>query len=376
MHNRGRLALTAVLLLGAACAAYAQDRDGERARLEAELKRYHSFINAYRSGDDTAVDEILAWDAERLPKIVAAAGSSLDVFKPWDEARVKAATMLHTDAAFRLIERDEKRSSYHLELAARLVALGGRDLHAFARRWYTAVSRLLRDRVQLFVAEGLLERGRESLPGDAAILYESGVLQEQIATYAAFITIVATELPVSRGHGIGMQGMSSASASGTNRSLGEQRKALDSAARFFRQALEADSSSELTALHLARVQMLRGNDDDAAQPLQRLAASVDADTAYLATMFLGAMHQRRGRHDDAAAKYRSAIDKNPGAQSAYVALSEVQQKLGRGDEARSTLLALLERPATERTEPWWWYLVEPVGEARARVDAIRVEVRK
>ena len=45
----------------------------ERTRLEGELKRYHGIINSYREGNDESVDAILAWDPERLKKIVAAA---------------------------------------------------------------------------------------------------------------------------------------------------------------------------------------------------------------------------------------------------------------------------------------------------------------
>jgi predicted Zn-dependent protease len=125
------------------------------------------------------------------------------------------------------------------------------------------------------------------------------------------------------------------------------------------------------------VQALRGNYDAAAKLLQPLAASTaDVDTAYLATMFLGALHDRRGRHNEATQMYRRAVDRIPTAQSAYLALSEALQRLGRGDESREVLVNLFQRPAEARTEPWWWYLAEPVGDARRRMDALRESVRK
>jgi tetratricopeptide (TPR) repeat protein len=350
----------------------------ERTRLEGELKRYHGIVNSYREGKNDAVDAIVAWDRERLKKIVAAAQSPLDVFRPWDVARAQAATMLHTDAAMRLLEAEPDRVSFQLEMATRLLRIAGPDLHPFARSWYIAVSRRLRDRAQLFMAEGLLERGREHLPNDPSVLYESGVLHEQIATFAAVITetVTSTPPPFSRGPGTSLQSMASTSRSEVNRNIQERRRALDRAHGWLRDAVRADSSSELSQLHLGRVQVLRGNDSDGAKLLQRLTSSADPDTCYLATMFLGAMHQRRGRHDQAEAMYRRAIDKIPSAQAAYVALSEVLQKLGRGDESRGVLDDLLRHPAAKRTEPWWWYLAEPAGEARQRLDVLRASVRQ
>ena len=351
---------------------------GERRRVQGELKRYHGIINAYREGKDDAVDEILDWDPERLKRIVAAAQSSDDVFRPWDAPRTRAATMLHTDAAMRLMDREPDRVSFQLEMAAQLVQMAGPDLHPFARTWYIAVSRSLRDRALLFVDEGFLERGRKHLPGDPTVLYESGVLQEQIATFAAFITetLVSTPPPFSRGPGANLTSMGSFSGSEATRNIQERTRALDRAYGWLRDSIRADAASELAQLHIGRVQVLRGNDAEGVKFLERLTSSADTDSAYLATIFIGAMHQRRGRHDQAEQLYRRAIEKVPTAQAAYVALSDALQKLGRGDESRAVLIDLLSHPPGSRTEPWWWYLAEPVGEARERLDALRAAVRQ
>jgi tetratricopeptide (TPR) repeat protein len=350
----------------------------ERVRLEGELKRYHGFINAYQEGNDDGVNEILAWDPERLKRIVAAAETTLDIFRPWDERRVKAAAMLHTDAAMRVLDGDDPRLSFQLGLAARLLHLGDADdVRPFARTWYTTVVGVLRDRAILFVAEGLLERGRAHMPGDPAILYESGVLQEQIATFAAFIRETVTDIPLPRSRSGGLQSLGDTARIPEDRHVTDHRRALEKAAAWLRDTTKADPSSELARLHLGRVQVLRGNFDDGAKLLGQLDASAaDSDISYLATMFLGGMHQRRGRHAEAERMYRRATEKVPAAQTAYVALSEVLQKLGRGDESRDVLLGVLRTPAGARTEPWWWYLAEPVGEARKRLDALRASVRR
>lgn len=367
-----------MLLAATAGQSYARqnpETGRERERLEGELKRYHGIINAYSEGDDDQVKEILAWDPQRLTKVVAAAQTSLDVFRPWDEARVKAATMLHTDAAIRDLD-DEFRLGFHLGLARRLLQMAGKEMRPFARTWYTAVTRVLRDRALLFVAEGLLEQGRKDFPGDAVILYESGILQEQIATFAAFIGETVTEMPLMRGRSSGLHSLGDTSRIPVHRRVTDQRRALGKAAGWLQESTNADPSSELARLHLGRVHVLRGNYDHGAKLLGQLASFADVDTSYLAAMFLGGMHQRRGRHAEAEQMYRQSIEKVPTAQSAYVALSEVLQRLGRGDESRDVLLSVLRTPAAARTEPWWWYLMEPVGEARQRLDALRASVRK
>ena len=67
------------------------------------LKRYHVLIDAYRDGDDKAVTEIIAWERKRLTDVVNSAQTPVDVLRRWDQARFKAAAMLHTDAAIRAI---------------------------------------------------------------------------------------------------------------------------------------------------------------------------------------------------------------------------------------------------------------------------------
>jgi tetratricopeptide (TPR) repeat protein len=152
---------------------------------------------------------------------------------------------------------------------------------------------------------------------------------------------------------------------------------MDKAARWLADALQADPTSELAQLHLGRVQSLRGKHDEASALLQRLAdTSSEPDIAYLAMMFLGAQHDRRGRRDAAEQLYRQAIARQFMAQSAYIALSEVLQRRGRGNESREVLTAMLRISAESRSEPWWWYLAEPVERVRHRADALRQSVRK
>ena len=131
------------LLLLAATAQEVVRQDAERERLETSLKRYHVLIDAYRDGDDKAVTEIVAWERKRLTDVVNAAQTPADVRRPWDQARFKAAAMLHTDAAIRAIESDDTLAAFQLQLASRLLFTGGPDVRAFARTWYVTVTRVV-----------------------------------------------------------------------------------------------------------------------------------------------------------------------------------------------------------------------------------------
>ena len=243
--------------------------------------------------------------------------------------------------------------------------------------WYLTAARLLRDRARLLVAEGLLAIGRRHLPGDAVVLYESAVTQESIASHSAFVieTVVSTRPFASSAQDV--RNLDKTPVTGSDRKFTAWRAAMDNAARWLAEALQADPSSELAQLHLGRVQLLRGKYDEASALLQRLAdTSAETDVAYLAMMFLGAQHQRRGRHDDAEQLYRRAMVRHLTAQSAYIGLSEILQKRGRGKESREVLAAMLRIPAQSRTEPWWWYLVEPIEHVQRRANTLRKSVRK
>ncbi|MGB2715051.1 MAG: hypothetical protein WBC51_12785 [Vicinamibacterales bacterium] len=383
MMTRGWAASLLTLLLSASLApasAYARQvvtTEEERDQRAAELKRYRAVVNTYRTGDNTAVKTILAWDTKRLDAIVAAVDTSNDATRPWTKEQLKAAAMLHTDAATDRLYEDERRVGFELDLAGRLLQKAGPEAHGFSRDWYSILARTLRSVALFTIAEHFLENGRKRQPNDAVLLYESGLLQEHIATFAAFLAQVeAPDGPPPRPGGALQSHAEAGTRVGGHPSVGEQRRALNNAAEWLRDSLIADASSELAQLHLGRVQMLRGN-REAVKLLERLAASAaDSATAYLATMFLAAMDARNARHASAENRYRAAIDRLPSSQAAYVGLSETLQTLGRGDESREVMRGLLARPANSVTEPWWWYLSDPANDLRRRLAILRATVRE
>ena len=349
--------------------------EARQARTEADLRKYHALLNAYRDGDDDSVTQIVGWDWKRLEEAIGALGSTLDIRQAEVIARVKIAAMLHTDAALRFPDTESLARAFHLGLAGRLLLRGEPWLHAFSREWYATVARVLRERLLLFEAEPFLQRGRERVPGDGTLLFESALLQEHIATFAAF----DREAPSPDRSPLDSRKFSSPAPDfdrDRNHRLAERRNSLNRAAEWLDAALKLDPSSIDASLHLGRVQMLRGNEKEALRLLQGVNGASDASAAYLAALFIGAIHERSKRLDVAEEMYRKAIKGLPSGHSGHVALSQVLQRLGRGDESRAVLTRLVSMPRDAATDPWWWYLADRPGELRARLNALRASVRK
>jgi tetratricopeptide (TPR) repeat protein len=347
----------------------------EREQRAAEMKRYRGVVDSYASGDSAAVKNILGWDTKRLEAIVTVIGTSHDPSRSWTPDALRAATMLHTDAAMDRLYEDERRVGFELHVASRLLQKGGPALHAFSRQWYSIVSRTLRSAALFSVDERFLESGRKLQPHDATLLYESGLLQEHLSTFAAFLTPVEIPAGPPPRPGGALQSQGEFGARRGPQPAADYRRALNNAAEWFRASLAVDGSSELARLHLGRVQILRGN-REGAELLERLTASGDPATAYLATMFLAGMHARDERPELVAKWYRAAIAWLPSAQSPYIGLSETLQKLGRGDEARDVLRTWLDRPSTASADPWWLYLSDSPDELRRQLAALRATVRR
>ena len=130
-------------------------------------------------------------------------------------------------------------------------------------------------------------------------------------------------------------------------------------------------------VHLGRVQALLFDDAEALTTLRTvLARTPSNDLAYLAAIFIGAVHDRQDRLDDAAAAYRAALERVPAGHAARVGLADVLRRSGRVDDARGVLQALATERSNGTHDPMWWYIVEPPGAADWRMAALRAEVRR
>lgn len=349
----------------------------DRGRREDALRAYHASVADYRRGDDDAVARLESWDRKRTQLVLSLIGTAIDEARPWDHARFKAAAMMHTDVAARLLDRAEVDAALtHLDAAAHLLKMAGPDVRSYASRWHKAVARMLRVRDLPRVAESFLAAARDRLPRDATILYESGVLQEVLATDTVIPIVITLR---------NLEPALSAAITAAPRRLDrdavediKRRRAarLTRAAAWLRESLASDGTNALARLHLGRVQMLREEDDEALTLLDAAMRSDEPATAYLATLFTGGLRERQGRLEAAEQAYREAIGRLPSSHAAYVALSAVLQRAGRGDESREVLRRAVDAEERNRREPLWSYLAEPAAIAAARFDPLRHEARQ
>jgi predicted Zn-dependent protease len=276
-------------------------------------------------------------------------------------------------------EKPDADLSFQLDLASRVLVRGAdpqlgsmepriemqiAEVRAFASRWYVATSRLLLHSTRFNAAHNLLALGRKRLPGDAAVLFESGTMEEFIATHP------------SRDISRDLAGRMSLSHSDSvaNDLLKDHGNQLVAAERWLRESITRDSSRVVTQLHLGRVLMLLGRDDEAVRRLDAVAAA-SPEHAYLAHLFRGAIEERRGSLDAACDSYRAAAAIDASRQVAVIALSQVLQRQGRGEESRALLEQLLKMgPADE--DPRWLYFFERSKMVEERLEALFSEMRK
>lgn len=375
------IGLTSALLVLFASGVMAQVLPGEveRGGIQSDLSTYRTLVLGYGRASNDALDRILLWDEKKLDRVLAVIDTERDEMRPWSTSRFKAAIMMHTDAALRVVDRSELDAALmHIETASQLMKKAGPQVRPYASRWYQAVARLFRDRNRISAAERFLQAGRERLPHDSTVLYESGALQELLATDNLLPTVIylpdLSTPPPNAGIEVGSP---AALTAGDVDDLKRHRiERLKRAAGWLRESLEADPANTLARLHLGRVQTLRNENEEALKLLREVAASEDPSTAYLAFLFIGALHEREERLHAAAQAYRAGIERFPLNQVGHIALSALLQRSGRGGESRDVLKHILGATVPSRREPWWTYLLEAPSVNSARLDLLRRESRQ
>jgi tetratricopeptide (TPR) repeat protein len=346
-------------------------KEMEANQAQADLTRYHGMLAAYQRGDEAnSIDALLFLPDERVDRLLALINSSKDPFAPWDQRRRGLAVMLHTDLALRLSALAYTAAAERqLDIATNLLTTFARTetdaTRAFLDQWYYTLSRYLRSRDSPYAAERLLSKGRASFADSAAILYESGVLAEAMATDYA---LAGATVHFSRRGGVRFD---------LDAVLHDRLGHLRDAERWLRQAAALDPDNDLLRAHLGRVLALLKQDAEAVRVLDGVRDRTSDDaTAYVAGVFLGGLRERQAGLTEAAEAYRRAIERFPLGHAAYIGLSEVLQRSGKGDESRDVLHTLLAETTGPTREPLWWYQFDPPGIAEGRLAALRAKVRQ
>lgn len=127
----------------------------------------------------------------------------------------------------------------------------------------------------------------------------------------------------------------------------------------------------VAALHLGRIRLLAGSDASARQLLDVAASDASSRVnRYLANLFLGALAER---NDPQAAEkyYRAALDVQPHAQSARLALSSFLAHDNRIEEARRVNADTGTQPSFD---PWWSYFHAASGDPEMMLAELHSEV--
>jgi hypothetical protein len=306
---------------------------------------YREIVEAFRVNADAGIEQML-----ELPRDVVASGVD-DAVRPdtlWPLQARGAAVLLHTDAAFKLLDRDRSTAWVHLDYARRLADAVARDPESawMAHQWFVVVT--------------------AALAGDAGAkaLKDHWHAQPWYAATSAMASGLDSE---AYGSTLGKP-VSERPGDTTAYVIGAFAEAKVS----YRHAVAAHL--EIAAVHLGRIEMLQGHTDDARRLFREAAINSHwRTTTYLANLFLGSMDEHDGDWIAAERHYRAAVEAVGTAQSGRLALAAFLGRHGRGADASRVLIERAEIASDHAFDPWWSYLYpytarpNPIGQDRYAV---------
>jgi tetratricopeptide (TPR) repeat protein len=287
---------------------------------------YRHVVESFLTTPNAAIEQMLAMDATELARAVHDA-SGAD--SGWSSETLEAAMLMHTDAAIGIGGDDPEKAWANIQLAQALSDGIVRDPENtwFVHQWYTVVTAAFQHDAR---AGAMRERWRQQG------WYHTAAAMDRARFLEGGGAMPNTETP----------------------SQAPDVEIYDAlhfrlAVPYFEEALAGDVLA--AAVHLGRIQMLRGHDAEARRLFDRAAgASHTRTTVYLANLFLGSMDERDGHPDAAQRRYRTALAALPRAQSGHMALTALLARGGRSDEARVVLAELYSK--APKFDPWWTYL--------------------
>jgi hypothetical protein len=354
---RARVGL--LVLAGAVCIA--PSARAQRAVEEAMWAPFRAILDRYRAGDTKgAVDALLALGPGGIEQ------SSLGV-SPSARQRVtvdvRAAAMLHADAADAVWLLDRKAAVNHVTVGRGWADVAEKGAPAFRRRWYLGAGLLL---VEHGSYEGNVEPAAhhfedacELMPDDVPLLTVTAWLEERSALAPARWDLKRDQ-----------HASAPRRAKGVYLRRAEERLAA---------ALRVDPMTVEAALRLGRVRTLLGSTADAKTVLEPLLARPDvaARDAYLARLFLARVLEIEGMRPRAIELYRDGVARMSLAPSARLGLARLLHAEGDARAAGEVLEPTLTDPAeTSDEDPWMDYLVGHVQRGPRLREMLRKEVQR
>ena len=236
------------------------------------------------------------------------------------ENELKMAALLHTEVAF----HDRRAVLFHLKSARSYLNQIEDDSArtALLRRWYLAVSNLLRGSMQSWAALRLVQDASQMFPQDPEILLAVGSVYDAAGW-------------------MGIAGM------------------LERSEKFYREILVTQPENAEVHLRLGRVMQLRGRSGEALRELKlSLEYAPDAEIRFVAHMLIGHVSSQLGRMPEAVEAFRKSLEIDPHCQAAAVALSHALHRSGDRPGSREVLSFFLAQNGDAPRQPdrWMRYL--------------------
>jgi tetratricopeptide (TPR) repeat protein len=360
----------ALLLLLASAAAGASQATPD--------KRYAQIVALYASGERAAAvselgeipDHELKKELKTLEKTLGPGAPACLVCEK--EISLHAALMLHTDRA--LAERVQLRQgeeepecadSIQFRAASEIgeiLAYRGGEHDDSARRWAVAMAMRARADGCMQDAVRFVDMGLKWYARDPVLLLVRGVVHETIAT----VLMRPAKVPLA-----GLTGKRLQQARGVDM---QYRRDVDLSIQSFEDALSANPDLVEARVRLGRMEWLAGHPDKARAALEAaLQADPPPALAYLVHLFLGRCDEDAGRLEDAEREYRAALDLDPSAQVAGVALSHAVLMAGDEPAAQRVLKAALGHARRKEGDVYWSYPLGGVQFSEGMFEQLRGE---
>ena len=224
---------------------------------------------------------------------------------------------------------------------------------AGALLWYRAVSAHLFREGDLAELTAHLARARRVFPQNAIFLFDSACLHQELSSPAIQASVQQLR------------------ADDVSVGVNSRRSELQRAEEFFREALALAPGDIDGRVRLGHTLGELGRHREAAAELRRaIDAKPDAQRLYLAALFLGRAEEALGRRDEARRRYEQAADLYPDAQSPRLALSRLARQTGDRASAQRLLQTLAASDA-DRIDPWWLFYEPHKDDAAALMARMR-----
>jgi tetratricopeptide (TPR) repeat protein len=315
-------------------------------------------VNGHRLGEFDAARETLGtYKQDELAAVVAAIQrGKMPVSAAGIPSILRRATVLHTELAIDEMQTAGRPDIATTAVGATNLSMAGRLVDELRKReprdpvvraWFVTAGAILLAEREVSNTADLLERGLDLFPADPQLLLFVGAAYEWRASFR-----------VQDAEDLG----------DVRERIGGRAENLVRAEASYRSALEQDPTLIEAQVRLGRVVALRGKHADAARELEAARASLSRALSaspavqFYASLFLGDELVALGRNELARTSYQRALVLYPGADSAHMALANLEHIAGARDAALAVVVDMIRQRDASPMDPWRDYY--RAGEAR------------